>query len=489
MDRVIIYPGQVPLETDLLQTNKFAMIALSKLAAAVFGTSTLVNGLAVVPTGPASLSVNVNAGEIYSLQNVDSTAYSSIAIDTHSVLKQGISLDAKNLACAAPGTVGQSINYLVQAAYADTDSGSVILPYYNASNPAIAYSGPNGSGAAQNTLRQGLVSVNAKAGVAATTGSQTTPAPDAGFVGLYAVTVANGQTTINAGNIAAFSGAPIISETLTQKISKATADTLYAASASVSSRIQSVSSAVAANALTLTYNGGNLDFRAAALPTGIPVQNVVVPALSVVVPSGASLGTVSGQQARLALIVAYNAGTPVACVVNLAGGVNLDETDLISPTTISAGATSAGVIYSASAVAANSPYRVVGVFTATEAAAGTWATAPSKAQGIGGQALAAMSSLGFGQTPQNVTASRAFATTYYNTTGKPMLVSIVSLQGTGSTVSMSVSINGATSYLFAASVLPSGNAQCSGQFLVPADASYSVTQAGSVPIGTWVETR
>ncbi|EJN09397.1 tail fiber protein [Herbaspirillum sp. YR522] len=229
MDRVIIYPGQIPLETDLLQSNKNAMIALSKLAAAVLGASTLVNGLAVVPTGPASLNVSVGPGEIYSLQNIDNGAYSSLAADTaHQIVKQGIMLDAKNLACPAPATVGQSINYLVQAAYADTDSGNVVLPYYNASNSATAYSGPGNSGAAQSTMRQGLVTVVAKAGAAAATGSQATPAPDAGYVGLYVVTVANGQTTINSGQINPYVGAPIISERLGDKISQATADARYA---------------------------------------------------------------------------------------------------------------------------------------------------------------------------------------------------------------------------------------------------------------------
>ena len=82
MDRQIVYPGAIPLETDLLNTNKNAMIGLSKLAAAILGTSTFLNGLACTPTGPASLQVYVAPGEIYSLQNIDGTAYSSIAADT-----------------------------------------------------------------------------------------------------------------------------------------------------------------------------------------------------------------------------------------------------------------------------------------------------------------------------------------------------------------------------------------------------------------------
>jgi hypothetical protein len=46
MDRQIIYPGAIPLETDLLNTNRNAMIGLSKLAAAILGTSAFLNGLA-----------------------------------------------------------------------------------------------------------------------------------------------------------------------------------------------------------------------------------------------------------------------------------------------------------------------------------------------------------------------------------------------------------------------------------------------------------
>lgn len=211
MDRQIVYPGAIPLETDLLNTNKNAMIGLSKLAAAILGTSTFLNGLACTPTGPASLQVYVAPGEIYSLQNMDGTAYSSIAADTtHAILKQGISLDQLTLSCPAPVTAGQSVNYLIQVAYQDTDSGAVVLPYYNSSNPSQAYAGPANSGTAQNTVRKGVCAVSAKAGVAATTGTQTTPAPDAGYIGAYVVTVAYGQTQITAPNISTYAGAPLI---------------------------------------------------------------------------------------------------------------------------------------------------------------------------------------------------------------------------------------------------------------------------------------
>jgi hypothetical protein len=211
MDRQIIYPGQVPLETDLLNTNRNTMTAVAKLAAAMLGTSTVVNGLAVTQTGVASMNVQVAPGEIYMLANLDTTAYSSLALDTtHQLMKQGISLDNVLLALTAPGTGGFSVNYLIQATFAETDGSAVVLPYYNASNPSTAYSGPANAGTTNNTKRQGLVTLSAKAGTAAATGTQTTPAPDSGYVGIAVVTVANGAVTVVNANISAYAQAPIL---------------------------------------------------------------------------------------------------------------------------------------------------------------------------------------------------------------------------------------------------------------------------------------
>jgi len=228
MDRQIVYPGQIPLETDLLNAQKNAMIGLAKLAESILGTNTLVDGLACTPTSPASMTVDVAPGQIFELENIDDSAYGALASDTtHQILKQGVALDKANLSCPAPGTAGYSINYLIQATYQSTDGGSTVLPYYNASNPAQAYSGPNNNGTAQYTVREGKLVVSAKPGVAATTGSQTTPSPDSGYVGLFVITVADTDSTLTAGNISQVSGAPFITEYLTDKISQATADTLY----------------------------------------------------------------------------------------------------------------------------------------------------------------------------------------------------------------------------------------------------------------------
>ena len=135
MDRLIVYPAQVPLDSDVLNTNRSVMIALGKLAGAMFGASNVaVNGLNCTPgTG---MAVNVALGEMYSLQTVDATAYGTLAADTaDQIVKQGIQLGTVSEATPAPGTAGQSVVYLIEGQYQDNDAIPVVLPYFNASNP------------------------------------------------------------------------------------------------------------------------------------------------------------------------------------------------------------------------------------------------------------------------------------------------------------------------------------------------------------------
>lgn len=211
MDRQIVYPGAIPLETDLLNTNKYSMIGLAKLSSAIMGTNTYLHGLQCTASSPASMVVSVAAGEIYSLENIDGTAYSSLNADTtNTILKQGVISTASQFTLTAPTTSGQSINYLIQVTYSDTDSGATVLPYYNASTPSVAYSGPNNSGTAQNTVRSGVCTVSLKAGVPAATGTQTTPSTDTGYIAAWVITVAQGATTVTAANISQATGAPFI---------------------------------------------------------------------------------------------------------------------------------------------------------------------------------------------------------------------------------------------------------------------------------------
>lgn len=248
------------------------------------------------------------------------------------------------------------------------------------------------------------------------------------------------------------------------------------------SKIQPITASVASSALTVTLSPTTLDFRSPTLNNGA-VTTMTVPSLSITVPNTATLGTINAVPARLVILAALIGSTTVElCITNLAGGLQLDETNLISPTVISTGADSNNVIYSASGSGA--VYRVVGFVDIQQATAGVWATAPSLVQGTGGQALASLSSLGYGQTWQDLTGSRVVGTTYYNTTGRPINVSVL-LQAV-TTTNATIVVSGVTVY---------GAQGTSGGYIpasaiVPPGASYSANAtSGSAGLYSWSELR
>lgn len=211
MDRNIVYPGSIPLDTDILGLNRNAMVGIAALTAATLGGNIVVDGLACTPTVPASLTVNVAGGSITQILPVDTNSYGSLAADlTDQIVKTGINLQSTSFTLTAPVTSGQSINYLIEAAFAEMDAVPVVLPYVNAANPAQPYSGPSNSGTAQNTQRTQRVQLQLKPGAAAAAGTQTTPAVDSGWVGLYVLTVNYGQSSLTAANIAVAPGAPFL---------------------------------------------------------------------------------------------------------------------------------------------------------------------------------------------------------------------------------------------------------------------------------------
>lgn len=211
MDRNIVYPGSIPLDTDLLTINLNAMIAMGALLQAAFGTNTIVDGLVCQPTSPASMSVVVGAGSMTQLCPIDTLAYGSLGTNlANETMKMGINLASSSFPIAPPASAGQSINYILEASFEELDGDPLVLPYYNASNPAQSFSGPTNSGSAQNTSRLQRVQLQLKAGLPANTGAEVTPAADSGWTGLYQISVAYGQTQITAANIQVIPTAPFI---------------------------------------------------------------------------------------------------------------------------------------------------------------------------------------------------------------------------------------------------------------------------------------
>ena len=210
LDRQIVYPGSIPLDTDILSVQRNTMVALGYLAQATLGQTTIADGLACVPTQPASMSVSVGPGSLTQFGVIDTTPFGSLPSSSAPLVRIGTILTSTAFTLAAPAATGQTISYLIQATLLETDATPIVLPYYNAANPGVPYSGPGGGGAAQMTQRLQTVELAVKAGPAVGAGAPVLPAVDAGWVGLYAVTVTFGQTAISGTDVTTLPSAPFV---------------------------------------------------------------------------------------------------------------------------------------------------------------------------------------------------------------------------------------------------------------------------------------
>jgi hypothetical protein len=162
-----------------------------------------------------------------------------------------------------------------------------------------------------------------------------------------------------------------------------------------------LSAAAAGSNLTITLTGANgsnasatnpvsIPFRSGTLATGLPVWGVITSALTLVIPSGATLGTSSSNVPfRIWLFASYNGGTPQLAAVVCSSASQIFpcaswEYTRITSTTISGLATSSGVLYATAGVS-NDPVRIIGYcdFASGLATAGSWASACTTLQLFG----------------------------------------------------------------------------------------------------------
>jgi hypothetical protein len=131
-----------------------------------------------------------------------------------------------------------------------------------------------------------------------------------------------------------------------------------------------------------------------------------------------------------------------------------------------------------------------GAVTAMKMAAGA-AVSNIGAGGITPNELAiSAQSAGYGQTWQNVKASRSAGTTYTNTTGKPIAISISVFPNGISASSSSLSINGIS--IGAVGINTGGyNLGYYGTLsgIIPSGATYSFTLGNATSLDYWVELR
>ena len=107
MDRILVYPGSIPLDTDILNTNRNSMVALGYLGPGDTRHGTIVDGLACSPTAPASMTVIGGPRQHHPVSVVDTLAYGSLPADTtDSLVKLGINLTATSFTFWPPTDIG-----------------------------------------------------------------------------------------------------------------------------------------------------------------------------------------------------------------------------------------------------------------------------------------------------------------------------------------------------------------------------------------------
>jgi hypothetical protein len=244
------------------------------------------------------------------------------------------------------------------------------------------------------------------------------------------------------------------------------------------------------NLITATLAGGKYDFRNTSLPTGTPIEFGLLSTLTLAMTSIAgSLGATTAVATSLIYAIVYAAGVPQLAVCNLSGGLQLDETNLITTTAIGSGSTAANVWYSTSAITTASQYRIVGRVDATWTSGTGWSS-PTLVQPVGvGEALAGINSIGYA-LPISVVGSRAIGTTYYNNNlAKPRWVHYTGTNTSGSSSAIITVITPLGSIQYVGH--PSLNVSGSGHQVsapIPPGCGYNITGSGGTEtMGTWLE--
>lgn len=294
MDREQFYRAEVLFEDALLMGDRLSMEALGLLIQDIIGSATQVAGLACIPTTPASLAVKVGPGRIYKQSTLEASpigvrvATGGLTADTatdHMIMKQGLLRDTQTFNITPPVTVGQSQVFLIEAQFQEADDAAVATQIYNSANPN-APTTENLSPA-----RRCICALQMKPGTAATTGTQSAPSADAGWVPVWAITVAHSDTSIAGGAIVQAAGAPVVTigsgpgtgttlwTTVNSAYTATAGDkligdtsggaftvTLPAAPVADSSTVR-VKGNFATNNLTLAGNGHNFDLGALGTPS------------------------------------------------------------------------------------------------------------------------------------------------------------------------------------------------------------------------------
>lgn len=208
MDRLVTYAGALPLESDVLYPQRYAMQALGLLMRAVLGDGPVLDGFGCTPgTGPQVL---VGPGMIAVLNIVDAFSFGVLPADASPLVKAGFSVSATALATPAPPTPGQQVSHLIQVQMVEADAAPLVLPFYDANDPIVPFSGAFNNGLPLYSQRTVRAQVTVKWGLPAAAGTQAIPVPDPFCAPAWVVTLSTGDAAVTPGSIALHPQAPFV---------------------------------------------------------------------------------------------------------------------------------------------------------------------------------------------------------------------------------------------------------------------------------------
>ncbi|MBR0560326.1 glycine-rich domain-containing protein [Neokomagataea anthophila] len=190
MDRALVYPGSVPMDTDILRVGRYGKAALGTIADMVFGAGvTAASGLACTPS-PDGLFLTIGRGVISASGVMDATnlggAGAGLPADFSSVTVQYVNASDVNVPVLSTGA-----NFTVYAVCSEQDVDASVLPFYNVDNPLQTQAGPNNTGQALPTRRM--------AGMSFVVATSMPSAPVGGVVvALYTINVPSGVQNLSA---------------------------------------------------------------------------------------------------------------------------------------------------------------------------------------------------------------------------------------------------------------------------------------------------
>lgn len=221
-----------------------------------------------------------------------------------------------------------------------------------------------------------------------------------------------------------------------------------------------------------------LAFRSATLTSGALAVRKLTAAASLVVSSGSTLGTISATDAWLYIYALDNAGT-----IELAISGTYYGEHFIGSSSAEGGAGAAdtrATIYSTTA-RSSVAMRLLAAVRSNQTTAGTWAAVPVECRLADAGGIA---NLGQGQTWQSVT--RVNGTTYYNTTGRPIVFQVTAIGVTASNNYPVITVDGITAGAGSAVV---ATANSSASAIIPPGAAYSWTISGGSSSSSATELR